>query len=478
MRFQQSIAAFASSLLLGTVLLSGGVVDSFSRTSNQPIPGIFPSRRSMTEQQEDSLPSPVVPAQVALKSSKLARSIRHYRQIRGRTDSAVHPDVETHNVSAHTEIGETKEKPTGKEGVLQSRKRSGSDLPFDSTMTALRAYHSIHGDLVIPRRFTVPSDDLFPKEWHTVDLSSTVYCLRWWQRNIKEKPDRVAELNKLGFVWERLQPEWNLVLEALITYSVMHGDVLVPNKFMVPHDNSEWPKATWGITLGNCVYRIRARNDFLRGNNAVTRRNQLNGLGFVWDVHEHSFRLFYTALRHFAKLEGCGAYSLGRTKALRVPSTFVVPNSDDWPKELWGFQIGAKCTAVRQKDLYVKNKPDRQQALVELGFRWSGNADLGWLEVVHAAAIYSRMHNRTLDVPYHFVVPVPPNLGGQFALSNGVDWPWPEHLWGLPLGQRLKDVRIRGAYLSNDTKNERRRQLDALGFNWTPKRGRRKVNPQ
>jgi hypothetical protein len=229
--------------------------------------------------------------------------------------------------------------------------------------------------------------------------------------------------------------------------------------------------------LGNSVYRIRARNDFLQGSNAYNRRVQLDGLGFVWDVHEDRFRKFYTALRHFAWLGSCGAFSSGRTKALRVPTSFVVPESNDWPKELWGFQLGVKCTAVRQKELYVKSKSERKQALVDLGFRWTGNADLGWLEVVHAAAIYSRMNNRNLDVPYHFVVPSPPTDVGQSALSSGEDWPWPDHLWGLPLGQRLKDVRVRGAYLSGHVANDRRLQLDALGFNWTPKRGRRKLNP-
>jgi len=49
-----------------------------------------------------------------------------------------------------------------------------------------------------------------------------------------------------------------------------------------------------------------------------------------------------------------------------------------------------------------------------------------------------------------------------------------ERLWGLCLGQRLKDIRVKGAYLSGSSGQARRAQLDALGFNWTPKRGRRK----
>lgn len=35
----------------------------------------------------------------------------------------------------------------------------GTDLPYQSTIKALKVYHSIHGDLVMPRRYAVPEDE-------------------------------------------------------------------------------------------------------------------------------------------------------------------------------------------------------------------------------------------------------------------------------------------------------------------------------
>ena len=347
----------------------------------------------------------------------------------------------------------------------------GLDLPYSSALRALQAYHEDHGDLVIPRRYVVPIDaDTYPPEWRGVYLARTVYNMRWWQRNVKQRPERVAQLNRLGFVWQRLQPEWNLVLEALITYSSLNGDVMVPFNFVVP-ENSDWPKATWKIPLGSCVHRMRLRHDFLRGPSAGSRRDQLDGLGFVWDVSEHKFRLFFTALRYYAKLETNGATGL-----LKVPNKFVVPKNDlRWPEELWGYPLGDKCVAVRQKQLYVKNNNERKAALESIGFPWNGNADLGWLRVVHAAAIYSRLHERNLDVPLLFMVPKPPSKEAMVdADGYENDWPWPEYLWGLPLGQRLKDIRVKGAYLKGPDAVMRRRQLDTLGFVWKPRRGRRR----
>lgn len=354
---------------------------------------------------------------------------------------------------------------------------SGLDIPYNSAINALRIYHEIHGNLLIPRRYLVPSAEIgekrvmFPTEWHGIDLSC-VYNMKWWQKHVKQRPERVAELHKLGFVWGRLQPEWNIILDALISYYNLYGDVSIAQNFVIPSANASWPMASWGMPLGKIVNRIRARHDFFRGNEAADRRRQLDGLGFVWDRQEQQFQIFYNALRYYAFKHEMGPYSTTeRIKPLRVPSSYTIPyNDDSWPQEMWNYSLGAKCTAVRQQGIYVKNRMSRQKLLEELGFRRSGNSMFGWLSVVHAAAIYSRLNNRILDVPIDFYVPSPP-LDSQMSSD---DWPWPSYLWGLPLGLRLKDIRVKGAYLTGKDRNARIQQLDALGFNWKPKRGRPK----
>jgi hypothetical protein len=86
-------------------------------------------------------------------------------------------------------------------------------------------------------------------------------------------------------------------------------------------------------------------------------------------------------------------------------------------------------------------------------FRFSGNTASGWLDVVHGAAIYSKMHGRVLDVPSNFVVPSLPDAN---LLESEDAWPWPDHLKGLKLGQRLKDVRLKGTYLKGKDKHIRK----------------------
>jgi Helicase associated domain len=459
----------------------------------------FENTRAVLATRQDREEETVQMAQEALQSARGAREIRKFRSSRGRARTflvsapprkAAQP--KKNSMSAHGSMNTSSlssslhEMSAFSSAVCVDLQRNATDpaldtsgaarlscvntidLSFNVTMKALQAFHQQHGHLVLPRRFVVPVDAAtYPDEWRGLDLSSTVYTMKWWLRHVKQRPERVKQLNSLGFVWERLQPEWNLILEALIVYLQHHGHTRVPFNFVVPHGDldGQWPRSTWGLPLGSCVYRIRSRHDFLRGPSSLSRRQQLDRIGFVWDVSEEAFQRFYEALQHYARLHRMGPYSSPSHKALRVPSLFVVPaNDSSWPKSLWGYPLGERSSAVRSKQLYVKRCSRRQKLLQDLGFRF--NSDLSWFRVVHAAAIYSQLHGRILTVPCHFVVPCPSTPEEQDG------WPWPEYLWGLRLGQRLKDVRVKGAYLQGPMGVSRRRQLDALGMDWAPKRGR------
>lgn len=233
-------------------------------------------------------------------------------------------------------------------------------------------------------------------------------------------------------------------------YKSLNGNILVPSTFVVPYDDDRWPEACWGISLGSSVYKIRNRGDHLGGRNpnAWSRRQQLDALGFVWDVEEMRFSKFISALEHFGKIEQSeqqpkiiSSSSPTHTGALKVPSQFVVPRDSQWPNELWGYRLGERCTQVRQKELYIKGQPRRIKILADLGFYVSGgsSSNLRWLEVVHAAAVYSQMNNGKLDVPTNFVVPAAPRRVAAFSIGDRSDeksdepcvvgsddaWPWP-----------------------------------------------------
>ena len=67
-----------------------------------------------------------------------------------------------------------------------------------------------------------------------------------------------------------------------MTYKEVHGDLLVPFRFVVP-SSAPWAEDTWGLRLGATVNHIRTDGTYLRGDDAAQRRAWLDEMGFVWD---------------------------------------------------------------------------------------------------------------------------------------------------------------------------------------------------
>ena len=112
-----------------------------------------------------------------------------------------------------------------------------------------------------------------------MQLGSRVHDIRSEEHYVKDHPERRAELDAMGFVWDEFERRWEEVRAALLAYKQLHGDLKVPNAFAVPSE-APWPEAAWGMKLGGRVNNIRHRGDFVRED--PERRAELDGLGFAW----------------------------------------------------------------------------------------------------------------------------------------------------------------------------------------------------
>ena len=201
-----------------------------------------------------------------------------------------------------------------------------------------------------------------------------------------------------------------------------------------------------------CTFTARSAEDFANSRSRdYSKRDQLDAIGFVWDISEYKFDILCDALVGYSKFES-RKNGNERDGALKIPAKFVVPSDSEWPNELWGYKLGEKCVAVRQKELYVKGYPERLKVLADLGFQIGGNDSLSWLKVVHAGAIYSQMNRRKLQVPQTFVVPAPPRLVDQTTgivskstiIGSDDAWPWPGKIAFMKL--------VRVLYSSNSSR--------------------------
>jgi hypothetical protein len=122
--------------------------------------------------------------------------------------------------------------------------------------------------------------------------------------------------------------------------------------------------------------------------------------------------------------------------------------------------------AVRTKN-FLKNNPGAKEKLEALGIQLDGKVaanDSRFQKVYDSLVTYKKL-NGDLLVPQPFVVPEEPD--------------WPESTWGLRLGARVNAIRSQGTFVN--TNPDRRKQLDDIGFIWSPppsatgrRRGRKK----
>ena len=219
------------------------------------------------------------------------------------------------------------------------------------------------------------------------------------------------------------------------------------------------------MKLGQKVAAIRSTGKFVQNNEK--RRKQLESLGFLWrlraaspgDVDGISFDQMYDALVKYRK-----EYPGGAT--FSVPSNFVVPDCDPWPLSTRGMPLGKKIVSMQSK-AFLKANPGAEEKLANLGVELEGKvaaSDSRYDNVFAALKRYKELYGDLL-VPQPFFVPEGSNE-------------WPENTWGMRLGARVNAIRSQGTFVN--TNPERRQELDALGFVWSPealvrgrKRGRR-----
>ena len=111
--------------------------------------------------------------------------------------------------------------------------------------------------------------------------------------------------------------------------------------------------------------------------------------------------------------------------------------------------LGYRVNSIRQKEIYVKDHPERRAELDAMGFVWD-DYERRWEEVRAALRAYKELHD-DLEVPVAFVVPS--------------EAPWAEEAWGVQLGSRVSNIRASEQFVKDHP--ERRAELDALGFRWT-----------
>ncbi|RHZ38731.1 hypothetical protein DYB26_013531 [Aphanomyces astaci] len=265
----------------------------------------------------------------------------------------------------------------------------------------------------LPGRFRVPDQAPWPLHLHKVKpLDVSLFRRAKIQGSLE--PSIVQALDAMHFVWNGLEHQWSLNMEALGIYKAQYQDLLIPVHFVVPQEDPQWPVYLWGKKLGMVVHNLRGREAKL----TPERRQALNAMEFEWDANQAQWQLNLAALKTFKQV-------YGHVKILRE---FVVPSEGGWwPSRFWGFRLGTYVNSLRMR---VDTLPSEQRhALDELGFVWKPMEDQWNNRNLLALKTFKRIYCH-MKIPMKFVVP-------------DQDPKWPPQLWNMKLGQLVANIHVR-----------------------------------
>ncbi|KAH7462964.1 uncharacterized protein KRP23_13181 [Phytophthora ramorum] len=294
--------------------------------------------------------------------------------------------------------------------------------------------------LLVPIAFRVPyGDEMWPKAAWGYPLGKHARWLRKQWRKGKINKTTQKELDEMPFAWDRSEYKWaHFVLPAFRRFYEFHGHTKVPHDFIIPEADPEWPEHLWGQRLGYKVISMRSQGDFAK--QATRDERELEELGFVWDLHEAEWsERIFPALEVFYRENG----------HCRVPQSFVVPSNARWRKQSWGLKLGAVVNNIRVTFAYATQTSRDRAQLEAIGFVWDFFEEEWSGHILPALETFYRLSSHC-RVPRNFVVPAEEN--------------WPEQSWGLKLGSNVYNIRNRGAYSVQVSRD--RPRLEAIGFVW------------
>ena len=188
----------------------------------------------------------------------------------------------------------------------------------------------------VPISFAVPAEAPWPEDAWGINFGTRLAAIRSHENYVKDRPDRVAELNRMGFIWDVYEEHWQRILDSLHVYKELHGNLEVPISFAVPSE-APWPEDAWGMNLGSRVVTIRSQEYHVK--DRPDRVAELNRMGFIWNINEEHWQRILDSLHAYKELHG----------DLEVFQEFAVPSEAPWPEDAWGINLGTSVNAIRSR---------------------------------------------------------------------------------------------------------------------------------
>ena len=233
--------------------------------------------------------------------------------------------------------------------------------------------------------------------------------------------ERIAALNKLGMIWDKVDYQWERNYLACAEYYRKHHNLDIPANYISEE----------GLRIGAWLRRMRKiRSGRLNGAAPLTEAQieRLDAIHMDWlDTYTRQWEYGYKQALAYHREFG----------TLEVPAGYV--NANGFPLGRWlknHVEVNSQTGRTA-----IKVTPERRAKLDALGFKWT--AEDPWQKRISACEEYLREHG-DLDIPPNYVI---------------------DNVW---LGKWLYKCRktYRGELEGKSLTEEQISQLERLGIDW------------
>jgi len=351
---------------------------------------------------------------------------------------------------------------------------------WSDRINELKAYKEEHGDCVVPLRLKNEKDNPWKRLANWVSFQRLQYKKRKQGKKSLLSDDRLRELEEIGFVFsvkeDNPNSTWNVMLDELYRYKSQFDTCNVPARY-----EANKRLAAWVRYIRHLHAKMEAGDQV-----ALTkgRIKVLEGMGFEWVVEEEADAVPVDDDDYFAAFAQEEAAEAAAPKYTGKTAAGFARNENAWNMRLdelnrykaehghtnvaWkgknqasdpnlamlGKWVSKQRSEYRKLSSGKKSQitTERVQALDAIGFDWSpGSAMVDWSVRLDQLKAYQEEHGHT-NVPKSYQ----PNPSlGQWVQT-----------------QRVYYKRLKAGKPTHMT-NERRQQLDDIGFQWHVGTGRK-----
>jgi superfamily II DNA or RNA helicase len=265
------------------------------------------------------------------------------------------------------------------------------DSQWEEMFIALSEYKEKYGHCNVPRQWV-----------ENKKLATWIRTQRGEYQKGKLSEDRIKRLEEIGFVWEKLESQWEEMFTMLKEYKDKCGDCNVPKQWA---ENKQL--ATWIRTQ---------REEYQKGKLSNDRIKRLEEIGFEWNPFDSRWEEMFIALTEYKEKHG----------HCNVSSRWAENN-----------QLG---TWVHRQRSNYQNKTiskDRIKRLEEIGFVWE-KFDSKWKEMLTILKEYKDKHGDC-------------NVPSQWAENKQL---------GVWVGTQ------RSSYQKGELDKDRIKRLEDINFEW------------